>query len=63
MDQVGDSIEVIDPATEQVITRLPSAVPEDADRAVARAKSSFKTWRNVAAGDRATLLRRVGAPP
>ena len=61
MDQVGDSIEVIDPATEQVITRLPSAVPEDADRAVARAKSSFKTWRNVAAGDRATLLRRVGA--
>ncbi len=61
MDPVGDSIEVIDPATEQVITRLPSAVPEDADRAVARAKSSFKTWRNVAAGDRATLLRRVGA--
>ena len=61
MDPVGDSIEVIDPATEQVITRIPSAGPEDADRAVARAKSSFKTWRNVAAGDRATLLRRVGA--
>ena len=62
MDRVGkNSIEVIDPATEQVITRLPSAGPEDADRAVARAKAAFATWRNVAAGDRATILRRVGA--
>ncbi|WP_420612634.1 aldehyde dehydrogenase family protein [Candidatus Spongiisocius sp.] len=62
MDRVGkNSIEVIDPATEQVITRLPSAGPEDADRAVARAKAAFATWQNVAAGDRATILRRVGA--
>jgi len=60
MDRVRNSIEVIDPATEQVITRLPSAGTEDADRAVAKAKAAFATWRNVAAGDRATILRRVG---
>ncbi|MDE0370520.1 MAG: aldehyde dehydrogenase family protein [bacterium] len=60
MDPVADSIEVIDPSTEQVITRLPAAGVEHADRAVARAKAAFATWRNVTAGDRATILRRVG---
>ncbi|MXY76492.1 MAG: aldehyde dehydrogenase [Acidimicrobiia bacterium] len=61
MDPAADSIDVVDPATEQVITRLPSAGPEDADRAVARARTASATWRNVSAGDRATILRRIGA--
>ena len=61
MDPVADSIEIIDPSTEQVITRLPAAGVEHTDRAVARAKAAFATWRNVTAGDRATILRRVGA--
>ena len=61
MDPAGNTIEVVDPSTEQVITRLPAAGAEQTDRAVARAKAAFATWRNVAAGDRATILRRVGA--
>ena len=61
MDPVADSIEVIDPSTEQVITRLTAAGVDETDRAVARAKAAFATWRNVAAADRATILRRVGA--
>ena len=61
MDPVGNSFEVIDPSTEQVIRRLPAAGVEDTDRAVARAKAAFAAWRNVTAGDRATILRRVGA--
>lgn len=61
MDPVADSMEIIDPSTEQVITRLPAAGVEQTDRAVARAKAAFTTWRNVTAGDRATILRRVGA--
>ncbi len=61
MDRTGNSFEVIDPATEQVIIRLPAAGVEHTDRAVARAKAAFATWRNVAAGDRANILRRVGA--
>ena len=59
MSTVGDSIDVIEPATGQVMARLPSAGLEEADRAVARAKLAFETWRNVSAGDRATLLRRI----
>ncbi len=61
MDPIRESIEVIDPATEQVITRLPAAGVEQADRAVATAREAFATWRNVTAGDRATILRRIGA--
>ena len=61
MNTVGDFIEVVEPATEQVLAKLPSAGLEETDRAVARAKTAFKTWRNVSAGDRATLLRRIGS--
>ena len=61
MNTVGDSIDIIEPATEQVITRLPSAGLQETDLAVARAKAAFETWRGVAPGDRATLLRRIGS--
>ena len=61
MNTVGDSIEVVEPATEQVIATLPSPGLEETDRAVAKARAAFRRWREVAAGDRATLLRRIGA--
>ena len=61
MSTAGDSMEVVEPATEQVIATLPSAGLEETDRAVAKARAAFRTWREVAAGDRATLLRRIGA--
>ena len=61
MSTVGDSIDIIEPATEQVITRIPCAGVEETDRAVSRAKEAFATWRNVAPGDRATLLHRIGS--
>jgi betaine-aldehyde dehydrogenase len=52
-------IEVVDPATEEVIERLPAATAEDADAAVARAAAAFEGWRAVAPADRARLLRRL----
>lgn len=61
MGRVGDSIKVVEPATEQVITRIPAAGIGETDRAVGRAKAAFATWRNVTAGDRATMLRRIGS--
>ena len=51
--------EVVDPATEAVIERLPSATAEDADAAVARAGAAFEGWRAVAPADRSRLLRRL----
>jgi acyl-CoA reductase-like NAD-dependent aldehyde dehydrogenase len=53
------SIEVVEPATEQVMATVPAAGREETDAAVARAKAAFPSWRAVSPGDRATLLRRL----
>jgi acyl-CoA reductase-like NAD-dependent aldehyde dehydrogenase len=51
--------DVRDPATEDVIERVPVATPADADAAVERAAAAFEGWRAVAPADRARLLRRL----
>jgi acyl-CoA reductase-like NAD-dependent aldehyde dehydrogenase len=56
----ADVLQVIEPATEQVLAELPHAGVSEADAAIARAKAAFPAWRGVTPGDRATLLRRIG---
>jgi acyl-CoA reductase-like NAD-dependent aldehyde dehydrogenase len=55
------TVQVLEPATEEVMAELPKAGPEDADAAIARAKAAFPAWRAVSPGDRAQLLRRLAA--
>jgi len=50
--------EVINPATEQVVARVHFHDVESTDAAIAKAHKAFATWREVAPGDRANLLRR-----
>src|SRR3954464_13180124 len=38
------TIDVINPATEEVIGRIPEGTPEDVDRAVAAPRAAFETW-------------------
>lgn len=52
---------VINPATEEVLTSVPSLSLDDTDAAIARASAAFPSWRAVAPGDRARLLRRFAA--
>jgi acyl-CoA reductase-like NAD-dependent aldehyde dehydrogenase len=52
-------VEVINPATEEVIEHIDSATAEDAEAAIARAKAAYPGWRDVKPGDRARLLRRL----
>jgi acyl-CoA reductase-like NAD-dependent aldehyde dehydrogenase len=52
-------VDVINPATEEVIERIESATAEDTDAAVERARAAFPGWRDVEPGDRARLLRRL----
>ncbi len=54
-----DAIEVIEPATEQVMAELPRAGEEETDAAIERAKSAFPAWRAMAPGDRSALLHRL----
>jgi acyl-CoA reductase-like NAD-dependent aldehyde dehydrogenase len=54
-------VEVLDPATEQVIRTVPSATVDDADDAIRRAAAAYPAWRAVAPEDRARLLRGFAA--
>ncbi|ROO83155.1 acyl-CoA reductase-like NAD-dependent aldehyde dehydrogenase [Actinocorallia herbida] len=50
-------MQVLNPATEQVVATVPASSVEEVDAAVARARAAFPAWRAVAPGDRARLLR------
>jgi acyl-CoA reductase-like NAD-dependent aldehyde dehydrogenase len=49
-------IEVVEPATAEVMATVPEAGAEETDAAVAAAKAAFPAWRAVAPADRAKLL-------
>ncbi len=48
--------EILNPATEEVLAKVPLSVREDLDRAVLAAKSAFEEWRNVPVPRRARIL-------
>jgi len=50
--------DVVDPATEDVVAQVPLTSAEETDAAIARARRAYESWRAVAPGDRARLLRR-----
>ncbi|MEX2503590.1 MAG: aldehyde dehydrogenase family protein [Egicoccus sp.] len=56
-----DWIDSFDPATEQIIGRVPAGGPGEVDRAVAAAREAFDGWRYTAANDRAELLHEAYA--
>ncbi|HSA52281.1 MAG TPA: aldehyde dehydrogenase family protein [Yinghuangia sp.] len=53
-----DAFEVINPATEEILARVPMAGAAEIDAAVRVAAAAYPGWRAVAPGDRARLLRR-----
>jgi acyl-CoA reductase-like NAD-dependent aldehyde dehydrogenase len=52
---------VVNPATEQTVTTVTLTSAEQADAAIERAAAAQASWRAVAPGDRAALLRRFAA--
>jgi len=50
--------DVVNPATEEVVTSIEILEAEAVDEAIARSAAAQKSWRAVAPGDRARLLRR-----
>ncbi len=59
--EAGDWIASEDPATTEVLGRVPSGTAADVDRAVAAARDAFDDWRYTAANDRAELLHEAVA--
>jgi aldehyde dehydrogenase (NAD+) len=62
IDPAGDErIDVVNPATEEVIGRIPAGTPEDVDRAATAARTAFETWSQTTPGERAAVLGAIGA--
>ncbi|MQA08849.1 MAG: aldehyde dehydrogenase family protein [Pseudonocardiaceae bacterium] len=55
----GERIEVVNPATEQVIAAVPAGTPDDVDAAVRAARNAFPSWSATSVADRAALVRRI----
>lgn len=55
---MSHTYDVINPATEKLVTTIEHLDLEGTDAVIAKAAKAFETWRNVAPGDRARLLRR-----
>jgi acyl-CoA reductase-like NAD-dependent aldehyde dehydrogenase len=62
VEPVGDgSIEVVNPATEEVVGRIPEGAAEDADRAVRAARAAFDSWSQTSPEERARYCEAIGA--
>ena len=48
--------DVINPATQEVLARVPFATPDEINAAVANAKEAFKTWRKTPIGARTRIF-------
>ena len=48
--------DVVNPATQEVLAKVPFATPAEVDAAVASAKDAFKTWKKTPIGARARIF-------
>jgi betaine-aldehyde dehydrogenase len=58
-DDPRRTLQVIEPATEAVLTEVARAGADDVDAAVARAREAFPAWRAMAPADRSALLHEL----
>jgi len=55
----GETLDVVNPATDMVIARVPKSAAKDVDRAVKAAAKAFETWQHTTPQDRSLLLLRL----
>jgi malonate-semialdehyde dehydrogenase (acetylating)/methylmalonate-semialdehyde dehydrogenase len=51
--------DVVNPATQEVLARVPFATHDELNAAVAAAKAAFKTWRLTPIGTRARIFLKL----
>ena len=54
---MSTSYDVINPATEEIVTNVAHLDLAATDDVIAKAAKAFDTWRHIAPGERARLLR------
>jgi 1-pyrroline dehydrogenase len=55
----GETLNVENPANEQVVARVPASGEEDVDRAVKAAATAFESWQKTTPQERMTLLLKL----
>jgi 1-pyrroline dehydrogenase len=55
----GRTVDVINPANDQVIASVPASSGEDVDRAVDAAEKAFEEWKKTTPQDRSLLLLKI----
>ena len=55
----GETLDVYDPATAELIERVPNGTAADAIKAIEAAKATFQEWRWVTALERCELLHEA----
>ncbi|HEX9550704.1 MAG TPA: aminobutyraldehyde dehydrogenase [Candidatus Limnocylindrales bacterium] len=55
----GQTLDVVNPATDDVVARVPASDVADVDRAVRAAEKAFGTWQHTTPQDRSLLLLRL----
>ena len=56
-----DVIEVVNPATEEVIATVPAASTDDADAAVRAARAAFNSWSQLTVDERVDYVEKIAA--
>ncbi|MED5207320.1 MAG: aldehyde dehydrogenase family protein [Pseudomonadota bacterium] len=57
----GEWLEVLNPANEQVVGRVPAAGKDELDRAVATARRAFKSWKKTSHEERQQVIQGIAA--
>ncbi len=57
----GETIDVVNAATEEVMGRVPAGTPADVDAAVAAARAAFEPWSQTPLEERVALCTAIGA--
>ncbi|MDH0748310.1 CoA-acylating methylmalonate-semialdehyde dehydrogenase [Pseudomonas sp. GD03842] len=59
--QTSEWLDVVNPATQEVLAKVPFATPAEVDAAVASAQQAFKTWRDTPIGARMRIMLKLQA--
>ena len=51
--------DIVNPATQEVLARVPFATPEEVEAAIASSKKAFATWRHTSVGTRARIMLKL----
>ncbi|NVE95608.1 aldehyde dehydrogenase family protein [Altererythrobacter lutimaris] len=61
MVTTGEWLDVVNPATEEVIGQVPACTGDDLDRAVAAAREAFKSWKKTSHEERQAVCMAISA--